>query len=147
MYGYAKKLVFKKGMTLLDICREVAAPYGITCYSSNGSGGVVTQTAVGDAFGRVEQDATQPDGEFLQDLAKQKGFLITSLPDGNLLLCRANTEDKPACSSFKVLPTTVRRFIFYGSKRYSNGRVTEESEFQDVCHAHRSTYSSSWLCV
>jgi prophage tail gpP-like protein len=126
--GMRKSLVFKKGMTLLDICREVAAPYGITCYSSSGSGGVVTQTAVGDAFGRVEQDATQPDGEFLQDLARQKGFLITSLPDGNLLLCRANTEDKPSCSLIQgVYPLLSVASSFDGSKRYSKWiGLTEE---------------------
>jgi len=132
--GMRKSLVFKKGLTLLDICREVAAPYGITCYSSDGTGGVVTQTAVGDAFGRVEQDATQPDGEFLQELAKQKGYLITSLPDGNLLLCRANTKDEPACSLIQgVYPLLSVASSFDGSKRFSKWiGLTEESGVSGV---------------
>ena len=89
--GMRKSYVFRDGMTLLDICREVSTPYGITCYSSNGSGGIVTQATVGDAFKRVEQDIGQTDAAFLEGLARQKGFLITSMPNGNLLLCRART--------------------------------------------------------
>jgi prophage tail gpP-like protein len=126
--GMRKSLVFKSGMNLLDICREVAAPYGITCYSSNGSGGVITQSKAGDDFGRVEQDATQSDADFLSDLAKQKGFLITSMADGNLLLCRANTEDKPVTAlvegKYPVLSATSS---FDGSKRFSKWMgITEE---------------------
>lgn len=125
--GMRKSMVFKSGMTLLDICREVSAPYGITCYSSNGSGGVVTQSQVGDAFNRVEQDITQPDAEFLTDLARQKGFLLTSMLDGNLLLCRANTEDRPVCSLIAgVYPVRSFKSSHDGSKRFSKFVATTE---------------------
>jgi prophage tail gpP-like protein len=139
--GMRKSNVFKAGLNLLDICREVSAPYGITCYSSNGSGGVVTKTKVGDAFGRVEQDIDEPDGDFLQKLAKQKGFLLTSMADGNLLLCRANTEDKAVTAlvegQYPVLSVTSS---FDGTKRFSKWMgLTEESGVSSISSVLQDT--------
>jgi len=125
--GMRKSMVFKKGLTLLDICREVAAPYGITCYSSNGSGGVVTQSQVGDAFNRVEQDIIQTDADFISSLARQKGFLLKSMPDGNLLLCRANTNDRPVCSLISgQYPVRSFKSSHDGSRRFSKWIATTE---------------------
>ena len=122
-----RSMVFASGMTLLDICREVAAPYGITCYSSNGSGGVVTQSQVGDAFNRVEQSIDQTDADFLTQLATQKGFLLTSMADGNLLLCRANVDDRPVCSLIAgQYPVRSFKSSHDGSKRFSRFVATTE---------------------
>lgn len=151
--GMRKTQVFASGLTLLKICQEVAKPYGITCYSANGTGGIVTEldknaSSTGsrayeydsngkavlaeatDPLPRIEQDLDQTDADFLSELAKQKGFLLTSLPDGNLLLCRANTADKPVVALRQgEYPLIDGSASFDGSKRFSKWMAfTEETD-------------------
>ncbi len=154
--GMRKNMQFKKGMRLIDICVEVARPYGITCYASDGGGGIVEAPAAKDAgsggataykydptgkpipaesadmdvaLGLVEQDYTQTDADFLQELAVQKGFLLTSLPDGNLLLCRANVKDKPVCALRQgEYPLIGVAGSYDGSKRFSKWQAVSEAD-------------------
>jgi prophage tail gpP-like protein len=128
--GMRKSLAFSSGLNLIDICKEVVKPYGIRCFSANGTGGEVTaSTEGGDTFGRIEQDETETDADFLQRLAAAKGFLITSMPDGNLLICRANTGDKPAVALVQgKAPVKSVGAVFDGQKRFSTWKgYVEES--------------------
>lgn len=120
--GIRSSQVFASGLTLLKICQEVARPYGITCYSADGTGGIVRGEPAdnGGTYGRVEQDLSETDADFLQRLAMEKGFLLTSLPDGNLLLCRANTKDKPSSALIQgEYPVNWVQSSHDGSKRFS----------------------------
>ena len=128
--GMRRSQVFARGMSLIKICQEVAAPYGIRCFSANGTGGEVTgETEGGDNFGRVEQDVTETDADFLQRLASAKGFLITSQPSGDLLICRANTGDRPVVALVEgEKPVKAFGASFDGSKRFSTWKgYVEES--------------------
>ena len=128
--GMRKSLTFNAGLNLIDICKQVATPYGIRCFSANGTGGEVTaSTEGGDNFGRIEQDETETDADFLQRLASAKGFLITSMPDGNLLICRANTGDKPAVALIEgQAPVKSVASSFDGQRRFSTWKgYVEES--------------------
>lgn len=128
--GMRKSLSFSAGLNLIDICKVVTAPYGIKCYSANGTGGEVTSTTEGgDTFGRIEQDETETDADFLQRLASAKGFLITSMPDGNLLICRANTGDTAAVALVEgQAPVKSVSSTFDGQKRFSTWKgYVEES--------------------
>ena len=128
--GMRQSQVFARGMTLIKICQAVARPYGIRCFSANGTGGEITgDTEGGDEFGRVEQDVTETDADFLQRLASAKGFLITSMPSGDLLICRANTGDKPAVALIEgERPVKAFGASFDGSKRFSTWKgYVEES--------------------
>ena len=123
-------------MSLLKICQEVASPYGITCYSASGTGGIVEGESdiTSEKFGRVEQDITETDAAFLERLALAKGFLLTSRPDGNLLLTRANTKDAPA---FRLVygeaPVLSVAASFNGTKRYRKWMgVTDESGVSSI---------------
>lgn len=168
--GMRASRTFKSGMTLLDICREVAKPYGITCYASNGSGGVTEAPKTtekdpprfaydenakaiaadtSESVGRIEQGVTETDAEFLQKLCIQKGFLLASLPDGNLLLCRANTADKPADSliegqdRIKYLQTShdgTGRFSKWSASTAENGEpAISHTEKDTEIKINRST--------
>lgn len=152
--GMRSKMQFKPGLRLIDICVEVARPYGITCYASDGGGGIVEAPAPksttsgisyqydddGDivssdsadmdvALGLIEQDYTQTDSDFLQELAVQKGFLLTSMADGNLLLTRANVKDKAVCAlrqgEYPVLSVSGS---YDGSKRFSKWQAVSEAD-------------------
>lgn len=128
--GMRKSLSFASGLSLIDICKQVTASYGIRCFSANGTGGQVTaSTEGGDAFGKIEQDETETDADFLQRLASAKGFLITSMPDGNLLICRANTGDRPAVALIEgQAPVKSVASSFDGQKRFSTWKgYVEES--------------------
>lgn len=134
--GMRSSYTFRAGMSLLKICQEVANPYGITCYSASGTGGVVEGESdiTSEQFGRVEQDITETDAAFLERLALAKGFLLTSRPDGNLLLTRANTKDAPA---FRLVygeaPVLSVGASFDGTKRYRKWMgVTDESGVSSI---------------
>jgi len=134
--GMRSSYTFRSGMSLLKICQEVASPYGITCYSASGTGGVVEGESdiTSEQFGRVEQDITETDAAFLERLALAKGFLLKSRPDGNLLLARANTEDTPA---FRLVygqyPLITIASSFDGTKRYRKWMgVTDESGVSSI---------------
>ena len=134
--GMRSSYTFRAGMSLLKICQEVASPYGITCYSASGTGGVVEGESdiTSEKFGRVEQDITETDAAFLERLALAKGFLLTSRPDGNLLLTRANTKDAPA---FRLVygeaPVLSIGASFDGTKRYRKWMgVTDESGVSSI---------------
>jgi len=62
-------------------------------------------------------------------LAGAKGFLITAQPDGNLLLCRANTRDKAAVALVQgKSPVKSVSSSFDGQKRFSTWKgYVEES--------------------
>ena len=134
--GMRSSYTFRAGMSLLKICQEVASPYGITCYSASGTGGIVEGESdiTSEKFGRVEQDITETDAAFLERLALAKGFLLTSRPDGNLLLTRANTKDAPA---FRLVygeaPVLSIGASFDGTKRYRKWMgVTDESGVSSI---------------
>jgi prophage tail gpP-like protein/phage tail protein X len=134
--GMRSSYTFRAGMSLLKICQEVASPYGITCYSASGTGGVVEGESdiTSEQFGRVEQDITETDAAFLERLALAKGFLLTSRPDGNLLLTRANTKDAPA---FRLVygeaPVLSIGASFDGTKRYRKWMgVTDEEGVSSI---------------
>lgn len=134
--GMRSSYTFRAGMSLLKICQEVANPYGITCYSASGTGGVVEGESdiTSEEFGRVEQEITETDAAFLERLALAKGFLLTSRPDGNLLLTRANTQDAPA---FRLVygeaPVLSVGASFDGTKRYRKWMgVTDEEGVSSI---------------
>lgn len=157
--GMRPKMQFKKGLRLIDICVEVARPYGITCYASDGGGGIVEAPPpkktkkpennidyaydddgyimsadaedMDNPLGLIEQDYTQTDADFLQELAKQKGFLLTSMADGNLLLTRANIKDKAVCALRQgEYPVISVSGSYDGSKRFSKWQAVSEKDGQ-----------------
>ena len=118
--GMRKSQTFASGMTLIKVAQEVAKPYGITCYSTDGTGGEVKGGEVGATTSRLEQDMDESDAEFLGRIARDRGFLLTSRPDGNLLICRANTKDKPSCNLVQgEWPVNSVSSSHDGSKRFS----------------------------
>jgi prophage tail gpP-like protein len=139
--GMRKSQTFASGMTLIKVAQEVAKPYGITCYSTDGTGGTVkadgkkdttstqykydpegkaVNTDTESAMPRLEQDMDEGDAEFLGRIARDRGFLLTSRPDGNLLICRANTKDKPSCNLVQgEWPVNSVSSSHDGSKRFS----------------------------
>ncbi len=134
--GMRSSYTFRAGMSLLKICQEVANPYGITCYSASGTGGIVEGESdiTSEQFGRVEQDITETDAAFLERLALAKGFLLTSRPDGNLLLIRANTKDAPAFRLvYGEVPVLSIGASFDGTKRYRKWMgVTDEEGVSSI---------------
>jgi len=128
--GMRKTLSFDAGMSLIKICQEVVKPYGIKCFSANGTGGEVTgSTEGGDNFGRIEQDETETDADFLQRLASAKGFLIHPTAEGDMLICRANTGDSPSVALIQgQAPVKAVGSSFDGQKRFSTWKgYVEES--------------------
>lgn len=151
--GMRSRLSYSGGISLIDLCQDVARPYGITCYTASGSGGTATKATTvvikkatttpipgtqysattkeltEAKFAAVEQDETETDAAFLERVVATKGFLIHSLPDGNLIICRANTEDKPSVALIEGrAPVKSVASDFDGSKRFSTWKgYTEET--------------------
>lgn len=100
-----------QGQTLLGIGSLICKPYGLRAYSSYGD---TTK------FPTVEQQDTETDFDFLSRLAAQKGFLMTSAKDGNLLFIRPAVDSKPVASLRAGEPPVQECAAVYdGSKRFS----------------------------
>jgi prophage tail gpP-like protein len=113
-----KSLTYEN-QTLLEIANHVAADYGagrnsLKAYSSHGDS---------NKFASAVKEATETDFDFLKRLASQKGFLITSGKDGNLLFVRA-TADAKAVATLRQgqFPVLSCGSSFDGSKRFSEWR-------------------------
>lgn len=99
------------GQTLLQIANDVAGRYGLRAYSTHGDS---------DAFSLVAKEIDEGDFDFLARLASQKGFLITSATDGNIMFARATPDAKPVAAlrlgEYPVLSATSE---FDGAMRFS----------------------------
>lgn len=72
-------------MSLFGIANQLCAPFGIKVSASAGA-----NTAAKQVFNKPQSlDLGQPIWEFLEDLARVRALLLTSTPEGNLLLTRA----------------------------------------------------------
>lgn len=70
-----------KGVRLEQLAQEIASPYGIS---------VLCNTDTGEAFASVVIEQGETVFELLDRLAKQRGVLLTSDADGNLVITRAS---------------------------------------------------------
>ncbi|KEA51789.1 MULTISPECIES: phage baseplate assembly protein [Mangrovibacter] len=75
-----------KGIRLEQLATEVAKPYGIT---------VINETDTGEAFPSVVLEQGETGFELLDRLARQRGVLLTSNENGNLVITRASTKRAP----------------------------------------------------
>jgi prophage tail gpP-like protein len=104
--------ISRQNVTLLEIAGEIVKPYGLKAYSAHGDS---------DKFALVQKEVTDTDFEFLVKLASQKGFLVTSARDGNLLFTRAAVDAKPvAALRAGEFPVRSCGAEFDGSKRFSS---------------------------
>ncbi|ELM3734795.1 phage baseplate assembly protein [Edwardsiella piscicida] len=72
-----------KGIRLEQLASEIARPYGIT---------VINETHTGDAFASVVLEQGETGFELLDRLAKQRGVLLTSNANGQLVITRASQK-------------------------------------------------------
>ena len=117
-------IIEHSNITLLAMAEEIAEPYGMRAFSATGSEGGRFESAV--------KEADETDFDFLARLASQKGYLVTSSYDGNLLLTRAAVDERPVASliegSFPVRSVTAaydstRRFShWYGWPAVTSGQ-------------------------
>lgn len=113
-----KSLTYEK-QKLLEIANRVAADYGVgrsslKAYSTHGDSTI---------FESAVKETTETDFDFLKRLAAQKGFLITSAKDGNLMFVRP-TMDAKAVATLHAgqFPVKSCSSSFDGTKRFSEWR-------------------------
>ena len=98
---------------LLDIGDEIARRYSMRAFSAD--------IRINDAiFPYVTKEVTESDFSFLSRLASQKGFLLTSSADGDLLFTRAAVDDRPvAALQYGQFPVKQMTADYDGTKRHS----------------------------
>lgn len=79
----------KNNVTLLQRCRDLARPKGID---------VTAVTNTGGPFDRVTAQESEKIGTHLAGLAFQRGVLLSSTPEGNLLILEARTDTVPVAT-------------------------------------------------
>ena len=98
------------GMNLQQITETLVTPFGL---------GVVFKAPVGAAFSNVGLEPQQHIYQFLIDLAQQRGLVISSDTDGNLIYQQSTTEP-PKSSIIEGKPPFISsNVIFDGQKRFS----------------------------
>jgi len=100
-----------KNQTLLEIGNDIARRYNLRAFSTHGDS---------DRIKQAIKEVTETDFEFLSRLASQKGFLVTSSRDGNILFTRAAVDAKPVASLVAGnYPVQGVQLIADGTKRHS----------------------------
>jgi len=104
-------------ITLEDLANELVKPFGIKAIFDDESGG---------KFDRVTADPMETVFDFLAKLAFQRGLLISSDIDGNMLFLKANTSSKPVATieegpdTFGAQGATEYQADYDGRKLYSS---------------------------
>jgi prophage tail gpP-like protein len=108
-------------VTLRQRIRKLVQPHGIKA---------VFEADTGGAFDRVTASETDTILNHLQKLAVERGVLISSTPDGNLLITEADTKSPPVASLEEGQPP-VRNFDaeFVGRKRFNVYRAIASTPF------------------
>jgi prophage tail gpP-like protein len=102
----------RSNITLLAVAEEIAERYNLRAFSASGSSG--------GTFEQVTKEVTETDFAFLSRLAAQKGYLVTTSHDGNLLLTRAAIDETPvAALRWGSYPVKGVSASFDGSRRFS----------------------------
>lgn len=102
----------RSNITLLAVAEEIAERYNLRAFSASGSSG--------GTFEQVTKEVTETDFAFLSRLAAQKGYLVTTSHDGNLLLTRAAVDETPvAALQWGSYPVKGVSASYDGSRRFS----------------------------
>jgi prophage tail gpP-like protein len=102
----------RSNITLLAVAEEIAGRYNLRAFSASGSSG--------GTFEQVTKEVTETDFAFLSRLAAQKGYLVTTSHDGNLLLTRAAVDETPvAALRWGSYPVKSVSASYDGTRRFS----------------------------
>lgn len=97
--------------TLLEIGNDIARRYNLKAFSAEGDSGKILAAV---------KEVTETDFAFLSRLAAQKGFLVTSARDGNLMFTRAAVDARPVATlRAGQFPFEGGSVVYDGSKRFS----------------------------
>ncbi|PKL40745.1 MAG: hypothetical protein CVV44_03825 [Spirochaetae bacterium HGW-Spirochaetae-1] len=120
------------GMTLRQIAEKVLAPFGLITNFPDGDT---------DTFVKANRQITDTVFGFLSRLATQKGFIITSGPDSEMVFARAAVDSVPAVAlvagHYPLIAVTgasfngSTRFSHYIAVGQSHGKPAGRSEIMD----------------
>lgn len=102
------------GLNLFQICEKLARPFGLK---------VLTTESTGGPFKGSDKISIEPDQkiyDFLIDIAKQRGFVLSSDRDGNLLLQKASTQKADITILDGQYPFISGSMSIDGDKRFSD---------------------------
>jgi prophage tail gpP-like protein len=114
----------KADVRLEDLAAELVAPLGIKAIFKESSGG---------KFDRVTAEPTETIFEFLAKLAGQRGLLISSDREGNMVFLKANTSGSPVGTieegpdTFGAQGAIQYEAVFDGRKRFSSYKALSQN--------------------
>ena len=111
----------RSNVTLLQRAQQLAAPHGIKVIVTDG-------TNIGGLFKRVTAGKTETIFKHLQKLAKERGVLVSSSPEGILLLTSTTEDRSPVASivegrDFSLQPLDIGS-KFDGRQRFASYLAT-----------------------
>ncbi len=118
-------------MTLQQIADSILGPFGIATGFPDGDT---------DAFIKVNRDIQATVFDFLKKLAQQKGFVITSSADNEMVFCRANLSGAPVAAliagEYPLIDVQASydgtaRFSHYVAVSQSAGNQSNKAEEKD----------------
>jgi prophage tail gpP-like protein len=111
-----------KKINLLDRAKQLVSPLGIDVLLDSESG-----VNPGGIFDRVTADAGDTIGKHLMNLATQRGVLLSSNEDGNLLITKTKTTEFAGLISEDLSGVKTWGATFDGRKRFNSYRVYGQS--------------------
>jgi len=111
----------ENGVTLKQRVQKLVQPFGIKAVFEADTGGV---------FDRITANETETVFAHLNKLAKERGVLISSTPNGDLLLTEADTRSKPVATLEQgVFPVLDFGAAFDGRRRFNTYRAINVTPF------------------
>jgi prophage tail gpP-like protein len=107
-------------ISLLDRIKQLISPLGIDTILDSG-------VNTGGVFDRVTADTGETIGKHLMKLATQRGVLLSSNEDGNLLITKATTEDFEGLITEGISEVMTWKAKYDGRKRFNSYRAYGQS--------------------
>lgn len=127
------------GLTLKEITTKLLNPFGLKFEIDS-----EVNSKMNQAYSKVTAEATQSVASYLQELASQKGIIVSHLPNGKIYFTKAKTKMKPILDFGSGIPNTEITLNYSGQGLHSEITVMKQAD-EDGGNAGQSTVKNPFV--
>jgi len=127
------------GLSLKEIATKLLSPFGLK-FQVDPS----VQNKMNQVYSTVTAEPTQSVASYLQELASQKGIIVSHLSNGDIYFTKAKTKQKPIIDFGTGIPGTDYNLTFPGQGLHSHITVMKQAD-EDGGNAGQSTIKNPFV--
>jgi prophage tail gpP-like protein len=127
------------GLTLKEIATKLLNPFNLKFQIDPD-----VKNKMDQVYNVVTAEASQSVSSYLQELASQKGIVVTNLPNGDVYFTKAKTKLEPFMNFGKGLPGVEYNLTFSGQGLHSEITVMKQAD-EDGGNAGQSTVKNPFV--